>query len=249
MVVTDDNFATIVEAVEQGRSIYANILRFVQYLFSCNLAEILVVFAAIVVGWPLPLAALQVLWLNMITDVFPAMALALEPASPDAMGRPPLDPREPLVNRRFAGLIAWQGGLLAAVTLLAFWIGMRWYGVAGEGRRHAVTIAFMTLAIVQVSHAFNARSQRRSALDARLFTNGWLWAAVAVCVALQMAAVYLPFLQQVLRTVPLGAADWGLVAACALAPIGVVELVKLAGRLRRPAADPIARDLGIAEGQ
>jgi Ca2+-transporting ATPase len=236
MVVTDDNFATIVVAVEQGRSIYANILRFVQYLFSCNLAEILIVFVAIVVGWPLPLAALQVLWLNMITDVFPAMALALEPSSPDAMGRPPLDPREPLVSRRFAGLIAWQGGFLASLTLLAFWIGMRWYGVEGDGRRHAVTIAFMTLALVQVFHAFNARSQRRSALDARLFTNGWLWAAVAVCIALQLAAVYLPLLQRVLHTVPLGGADWGLVAACAVATVGVVELVKLAGRVARPRA-------------
>jgi P-type Ca2+ transporter type 2C len=229
MVVTDDNFATIVAAVEQGRVIYANILRFVHYLFSCNLAEILVVFVAILAGWPLPLAALQVLWLNMITDVFPALALALEPSSPDAMRRPPLDPREPLMNRRFTALIAWQGGLLAAVTLLAYWVGMRWYGAAGDGLRHAVTVAFMTLALVQVFHAFNARSQRRSALDARLFTNGWLWAAVMACVMLQLAAVYWPFLQRVLHTAPLTAADWGLVGACALAPVLVVELVKLAG--------------------
>jgi Ca2+-transporting ATPase len=94
MVITDDNFATIVGAVEQGRVIYANILRFVHYLFSCNLAEILVVFTALMIGWPLPLAALQILWLNMITDVFPAMALALEPSNPDAMKRPPRDPKQ-----------------------------------------------------------------------------------------------------------------------------------------------------------
>jgi Ca2+-transporting ATPase len=235
MVITDDNFATIVAAVEQGRVIYANILRFVHYLFSCNLAEILVVFVAILIGWPLPLAALQVLWLNMITDVFPAMALALEPSSPDAMKRMPRDPREPLLNRQFVGLIAWQGTLLATVTLLAFGFGMRWYGADGPGLRHAITIAFMTLALTQVWHAFNARSQRRSALSSQVFRNGWLWTAVGACVGLQLLAVYWPFLQRVLHTVPLTLADWGLVVACSLAPVAVIETVKFArGRLAIP---------------
>src|SRR3954471_11220567 len=108
MIITDDNFATIVVAVEQGRIIYANILKFVHYLFSCNLAEILVVFLSIMLGWPMPLGALQILWLNLVTDVFPAMALALEPSAPGMMRRPPLDPREKLLNRQFVGLIAWQ---------------------------------------------------------------------------------------------------------------------------------------------
>ena len=230
MVLTDDNFATIVGAVEQGRVVYANILRFVHYLFSCNLAEILVIFVALMVGWPLPLGALQILWLNMITDVFPAMALALEASNPDAMTRPPRDPREPLVTRRFVGLIGWQGLLLSGVTLVGFGVAMRWYGSEGEGLRHAATVAFMTLALAQVFHAFNARSQRRSAFTARLFTNGWLWAAVAGTTLLQLAAVYTPFLQGVLHTTPLTAADWGLVLACGLAPVGVVELVKLGQR-------------------
>lgn len=193
---------------------------------------------------PLPLAALQVLWLNMITDVLPALAIALEPGSPDAMERPPLDPREPLINRRFAGLIAWQGVLLATVTLIAFWVGMRWYGVTEGGQRHAVTIAFMTLALVQVLHAFNVRSRHRSALGARLFTNGWLWSASAVCVVLQLVAVYLPFLQRVLHTVPLGAPDWILIAVCAFAPIAVVELVKLVARISLPGH--AVSDLGTA---
>jgi P-type Ca2+ transporter type 2C len=230
MVITDDNFATIVGAVAQGRVIYANILRFVHYLFSCNLAEILVVFAALMVGWPLPLGALQILWLNMITDVFPAMALALEPSNPDAMKRPPRDPREPLVTPRFVWLISWQGFLLSGVTLLAFLIGMRWHGAEGAGLRHATTMAFMTLALTQVFHTFNARSQRHSAFTARLFTNAWLWAAVAASLLLQVAAVYVPFLQAVLHTTALTVADWGVVLACALAPVGVVELVKLGQR-------------------
>ena len=121
MVITDDNFASIVGAVEQGRIIYGNILRFLHYLFSCNFSEILTVFIALMIGWPLPLVALQILWLNLITDIFPAFALALEPSAPDVMKRPPRDPQESLLTRRFVGLIVWQGLLLAGVTLLAFW--------------------------------------------------------------------------------------------------------------------------------
>jgi P-type Ca2+ transporter type 2C len=230
MVITDDNFATIVAAVEQGRVIYANIVRFIHYLFSCNFSEILVVFIAIMLGWPLPLGPLQVLWLNVITDVFPAMALALEPSSPGSMKRPPRDPREPLVTRGFLGLIAWQGLLLAAVTLLAFRVGLDWHGDTGDGLRRAVTMAFMTLALAQVAHAFNARSRQRSAFSDRLFTNGWLWAAVGACVVLQLAAVYWPALQAVLGTAALTAGEWGIVLACSLAPVAVVEVVKLVTR-------------------
>jgi Ca2+-transporting ATPase len=230
LIITDDNFATIVVAVEQGRIIYANILRFIHYLFSCNIAEIASVFAAIIIGWPLPLGPLQVLWLNIVTDVFPAMALALEPSAPDVMRRPPHDPKQPLMTPRFVGLIAWQGLLLAGVTLVTFFAGMQWYGTGGTGLRHAVTMGFMTLALAQVCHAFNARSQRRSAFTDRLFTNGWLWGAVLACVLLQVAAVYWPPLQGALRTVPLTVSDWAIVAAASLAPVAVVELVKLSQR-------------------
>lgn len=230
MIITDDNFATIERAVEQGRMIYSNILRFIHYLFSCNFSEIVTVFAAIMVGWPLPLAALQILWLNIITDVFPAMALALEPSAPDVMKQKPRDPQERLLNRQFALLIAWQGLLLAGVTLTAFAIGLSWYGTEGEGLRHAVTISFMTLALAQVFHAFNSRSQYETIFNNRLFANPWLWGAVALCLTLQFAAVYVPLLQTVLRTVPLELSDWGLVLASALAPVLIVELVKLGQR-------------------
>lgn len=227
MVITDDNFATIVAAVEQGRVIVHNILRFIHYLFSCNFAEIVTVGAAIMIGWPLPLGVMQILWLNLVTDIFPAMALALEPSAPGVMRRPPRDPAEPLMTTAFGWLIVWQGALLAGCALAAFAVGMRWYGVEGEGLRHAVTIAFMTLAMAQVFHAFNARSRNRSALKSRLFTNGWLWGATGICVALQLAAVEVPILREVLRTVALSWTDWGVVAAGALTPVIVVELVKL----------------------
>jgi Ca2+-transporting ATPase len=120
---------------------------------------------------------------------------------------------------RFVWLISWQGMLLSGVTLVAFFLGMCWYGAEGPGLRHATTLAFMTLALAQVFHAFNARSQVRSAFTAQLFTNGWLWAAVAACLLLQLAAVYVPFLQTVLRTDSLTVADWGVVLACSLIPV------------------------------
>lgn len=230
MVITDDNFATIVRAVEQGRIIVHNILRFIHYLFSCNLGEILTVSLAIMIGWPLPLGVLQILWLNLVTDIFPAMALALEPSAPDVMDRPPRDPAQPLMTPGFGWLIAWQGTLLAGCTLATFAVGMRWYGASGDGLRHAGTLAFMTLALAQTFHAFNARSRTRSAFTSRLFTNAWLWGATLVCVGLQIAAVTVPFLRGVLRTTALTLADWALVGAASLVPVLVVELVKAARR-------------------
>ncbi len=226
MVITDDNFATIVRAVEQGRIIHANILRFIHYLFSCNFAEIVTVFLAIMLGWPLPLGPLQILWLNMVTDIFPALALALEPSAPDMMRRGPRDPKESLLTPRFLALIAWQGLLLAGVSLLAFHAGLRAHGSDGAGLRRATTMVFMTLALAQIFHTFNARSRSRSAFTARLFTNGWFWGAVLTCLLLQTAAVGVPILRTVLLTVPPTLHDWAVISGCALAPVAVVEMVK-----------------------
>ena len=125
------------------------------------------------------------------------------------------------------GLIAWQGLLLAAATLVAFRVGLDRHGSEGAGLLRAETMAFMTLALAQVAHAFNARSQRRTAFTSRLFTNGWLWAAVLACVLLQAAAVSVPLLQRVLHTVPPSPSDWAVIIACSLAPVAVVEIVKL----------------------
>jgi magnesium-transporting ATPase (P-type) len=172
----------------------------------------------------------QITALNMITDIFPALALALEPSAPGMMSRPPHDPKAPLLSGRLLLMIGWQGVLLAAVTLLAFFIGMQIYGAEGEGLKHAITVAFMTLALVQVVHVFSSRSETRSAFGGRLFKNGWLWGAVVLCLLLQVAAVYVPFLRAILHTVPLDAIDWGVVAACALFPLAVVEVVKLIQR-------------------
>ena len=236
VVITDDDFSTIVRAVEQGRIVVHNLLRFIHYLFSCNLSEIVTIFAAVAMGWPLPLGVLQILWLNLVTDIFPAMALALEPSAPDVMTHPPRPPNEPLMTPRFGFLIVWQGVLLAGCTLASFAVGMRWYGRTGTGLAHAVTITFMTLAMAQIFHAFNARSRTRSAFTSHLGRNAFLWGATAMCLLLQVCAVTVPGLRQVLHTSPLSAPDWGLVAAASLAPVAVVEAIKLLTRGARGGA-------------
>jgi P-type Ca2+ transporter type 2C len=236
IVITDDNFSTIVGAVEQGRVIVSNILRFIHYLFACNFAEILTVFTAIMLGWPLPIAVLQILWLNMVTDLFPALALAMEPAGDAVMLQPPRDPRAPLMTRSFAWLIAWQGVVLAACTLVSFRVGLQWYGDTGAGLAHAVTIAFMTLSMVQIAHTLNARSRTHSLFSSGLFKNRWLLAAIGFSVLVQLLTVHVPFLRNLLDTVPLVLRDWELILACTVVPLIVVEVVKLIARaaVRKP---------------
>lgn len=235
MVITDDNFSSIVNAVEQGRIIYGNILRFLHYLLSCNFSEILTIFIALMSGWPLPLTALQILWLNLVTDVFPAFALALEPSAPGAMKRPPRHPKEPLLSVNLAVRIGLEGLLLAGVTLVAFGVGMRWHGMDDEHLYRPTTMAFTTLALAQVFHVFSARSQSRSAFTRRLFVNPWVWLAVAGCVALQLAAIYVPLLRRVLQTMSPSLSEWGVIVACSLAPLAIVEVSKL---IRRYVARP-----------
>ena len=239
MVITDDNFSSIVSAVREGRIIYGNILRFLRYILSCNFSEILVIFAALLLGWPLPLVALQILWLNLVTDTFPAFALALEPASPGVMRQPPRDPSEALLSRRFLGLIAWQGLLLAAATLLAYGIGLSRHGSDGEGLKQATTMAFMTLALVQIFHAFSARSHVRSIFGRGSFSNRWLWGATAVCLLLQATAISLPPLQRLLHTVPPSLADWAVILTCSLLPLLLIEFFKNLRRRSQPKGKPI----------
>lgn len=227
MVITDDNFASIVHAVEQGRCIYENIKRCLHYLLSCNFSELLTIFLALILNFPLPLVALQILWLNLVTDVLPAFALAIEPSSPDSMRRPPRDPNDSILTTRFAGLIIWQGLLLACVTLLSFWIGLQQYGNQGDEIRKASTMAFMTLAFAQIFHTFSTRSQRRLTFATYLFTNSWFWAAMIFCLSIQIATPYLTLSQRLLHIVPPSASDWIVILACSLLPVFLVELTKI----------------------
>lgn len=232
VVLADDNFATIVRAVAGGRTIYANIIKFVHMMFSHNLGEVITIFVAILIGWPLPLLPLQILWVNLVTDVFPAMALAVEPGSKETMQRPPRSPQEALLSRRFVFLIVWQATMLAVITLVAYWWAL---GVYGAGS-HARTIALVALIGVQLGHFFNCRSRTRSAFEG-LFRNPFIWVATALVIGLQLMAIYWPAVARVLDTVPLNREDWYVIGFATIAPIVIVEITKLARfiRLRRHA--------------
>ncbi|HEX6202973.1 MAG TPA: HAD-IC family P-type ATPase [Thermoanaerobaculia bacterium] len=239
VVLQDDRFDTIAAAVEEGRVIFDNIRKFIYYLFSCNAAEVLVLFVAGVAVLPLPLGPLQLLWLNLLTDVFPAMALAVEPAEPDVMARPPRDPASGLLSARLVRRLG-----LAALLITAGTLGVFLWGLAGGGDpRRAATLAFATLAFAQLAHVIDARSPAPLLASRRLFANRWAWAAIGGVAALQVAAVHLPPLQAVLDTVALSPADWGAVAAGALAPLLAAQAIKgLRRRLaRRRAGGPVTQ--------
>jgi Ca2+-transporting ATPase len=225
VVLADDNFATILKAVEGGRAIYANIHKFVHLMFSENLAEVLVIFSSLVIGWPLPLLPLQILWVNLVTDVFPALALSVEPGSPDAMRRPPSSPQAALLSTRFFILILWQSAMLAGITLCCYWWALREYGAGA----HARTIALLALVGVQLGHTFNCRSRTRSALEG-LSRNPYLWIASAVVIALQLSAIYFRPLGDVLETAPINGSDWTVAGISIVAPIMIVEATKLLSR-------------------
>jgi Ca2+-transporting ATPase len=232
MVLTDDRFQTIGAAVEEGRVIYDNIRKFVFYLFSCNVAEVLVLLGASLAGMPVPLLPLQILWLNLVTDTFPALALAMEPAEPEIMQRPPRRPDEALLSAAFVRAIGFYAMLITLVTLAAFGWGL----TRGDPAR-AITIAFMTLALAQLFHLGNARSRGPVLRPSRVVANPWALASVALVVGLQLLAVYWAPLADVLRTVPLSATEWGMVAALSVAPAVIgqtLELTQSRRATRRP---------------
>lgn len=228
VVLADDNFETILNAVKGGRTIYANITKFVHMMFSHNLGEVLMIFTAISAGLSLPLLPLQILWMNLVTDVFPALALAVEPASPEIMNRPPRSSRSTLLSRSFLVLIGWQALILGAIGLSAFIWALYNYGPSA----HARTIALFALVSVQLGHTFNCRSRSRSTFN-ELFSNPFLWLATLVVVLLQILAVYLSPLAKVLGTVKPNAIDWVVICSCALLIVAIVEVAKLAYRWRR----------------
>jgi Ca2+-transporting ATPase len=220
VVLVDDNFASIVGAVREGRVIYGNLRKVIHFLFSCNLSEILVIFAAIVAGLPSPLAPLQILWVNLVTDILPAMALVREPAEPDVMRRPPRDPRQPLVTWSRGLRILVEGACLAAGVLSAYtWVVLQ----AGPGPR-AHTVAFVALVLVHPLQALHCRSTERRWW--RLPPNHLVWVALAVLIAVQWAAVSWAPLAGLLGSTPLGAEDWLTVAIAVVWPVALLEAFK-----------------------
>ncbi|MFA5096372.1 MAG: calcium-transporting P-type ATPase, PMR1-type [Candidatus Omnitrophota bacterium] len=223
MVVTDDNFASIVAAVEEGRGIYDNIKKFIHYLLSCNAGEILVMFAASLAGLPLPLLPIHILWVNLVTDGFPALALGVDPVEPGIMERPPRKPGEAVVTRQRALLMLMQGAFIAFCSLFAFVFVLF---IEKEGIGRARTAAFVVLACSQLFHAFNCRSATVSLFKLGVFTNMKLIYAAGLSFTLQMAVVYVPFLQRVFKTEPLGLFDWLLVVGISSLPLWAMEAWK-----------------------
>jgi Ca2+-transporting ATPase len=230
MVLTDDNFASIVAAIEEGRAVFDNIQRVVLYLLCCNLGEVLFMFGAALVGWPVPLLPIHLLWINLITDGLPALTLGMEPPGPDIMDRPPRPPREPIINRARGLHILVYGALIAFSMAIGF--GYAW-SRQDASLATARTIAFCIAAFSQMFFAFGCRNERLVFPQLGLFSNFAMLAAILGSMALQLATVLLPIAEPIFDTVPLTPFQWGLVLALSLIPATVLELSKLARRVRK----------------
>ncbi len=231
MVLTDDNYASIVSAVEEGRVIYSNIRKFVYYLLSCNVGEIMIIFLAMIAGWPVPLTPILLLVLNLVTDGLPALALGMEKGDPDNMRRPPRRPDEPVINRQMVWGIAIQTVAITAATLSAFIIGLRWFP---DNLKAAQTMAFATLSISELFRAYTSRSDRHSLWTIGLFSNKWMQWAVLVSLIIVLAIIYVPFLDPVFSTTFLGLREWLVIVPLVLVPATAAEANKLLLRRRNP---------------
>lgn len=221
MVLLDDRFPTIVEAVRQGRVIFDNIQKFIHYLFSCNLSEIMLIFIAILLGVPTPLIALQILWLNLVTDVFPALAMAWETPEAETMSKPPRDPGKPIITNRLKFRIVFQGAILTMGPLLVYLFTLNNGFTLLESR----TSGFMTLALVQLFHVFNVRRKNGLGFDTSVLNNPYLWGAFVFTLGLQFLAVYTPLMQKVLHTTALTLNMWLLVLAGSIGPIVLLQII------------------------
>ncbi len=213
MVLNDDAFATIIAAMHQGRVIFANIRKFVLYLMSCNVSEVMVVGLAVGIGLPAPLLPLQILFLNLVTDVFPAFALGLGKGGDGVMDRPPRDPTEPILDKRRWAYIALLGCVITAATLGAFTLSLYWLELPAA---QSVTVAFVTLALAQLWNVFNMREAGSAILVNEVTCNPWVWGAITLCLALLAAALWLPGLADVLKLPVPGVSGLALAGAMSL---------------------------------
>jgi Ca2+-transporting ATPase len=230
VVLLDDNFATIVSAVEEGRRIYDNIRKVLWFLLSCNAGELMLMFTAGLIGLPSPLAPIHLLWVNLITDGIPALCLSLEPAEPHSMRRRPRRPGAPLLSRGAWLLIIGQGLLLALTSGAAFLIGWRGEGGSVELGQ---SMAFCTLVYDELLRAWTARSRTRNIWQMGLFTNPWLLIGLVATAVTQFALVQIPFMQRLLRVESMDWQHWGMIFALALVPTVVIEIGKLILRTRQ----------------
>ena len=236
MILTDDNFSTIVAAIEEGRGIYSNIRKAIHYLLSCNMGEIITIFGATLLGFTqMPLVPVQLLWLNLVTDSLPALALGVEPVEQGVMERQPRDAHAPLFDRSFSLRLLWQGALVGGLTLGAYLLGLNRLSVPGMEGAVANTMAFATLTLSQLVHAFNVRSEEQSLFTKGVLSNPAMNRAFLIGLALQLAVLIVPPLQGVFSVVGMDRKQWTAVLLLAAAPIPACELVKAFGRQKRGA--------------
>ena len=230
MVLADDNFATIVSAVEEGRRIYTNIRKSVQFLLASNLAEVLLIFIATLLGFTV-LKPVHLLWINLITDTFPALALGMEPAEADSMKRAPRGSDEGVFSGGMGADIAVQGAMAALITLAAYFIGHRMESGAWEiaGSRDGMTMAFLALSMTEVFHSFNMRSQRGSVFGLKT-RNGYLWGAMLLSLLSTAAVIFVPMLAAAFGFETISFAEYITAMALALTVIPLTELYKLIRR-------------------
>jgi Ca2+-transporting ATPase len=225
MTLTDDNFASIVAAVEEGRGVFGNIKKYLMYLLSSNVGEMLLMAVASLVGMPLPLSAVQILYVNLVTDGLPALALAVDPPEPDLMKRPPRDPRTGIFTRPVVVLML-TGGAWSAVINLSLFVGAL---NLGRSLSEAMTLTFLSLVLIQFFKAYNFRSDRHSILI-RPFANRWLNLAIVAELLLLPLVLYVPFLSEAFGTAALPLTDWLLVLGLAASIVPVLETVKWMAR-------------------
>ena len=251
MVLTDDNYASIVAAVEQGRIIYSNIRKFVFFLLSSNIAEIMIIFLATLAGLPAPLTAIQLLWLNLITDGAPALALAVEKGDPDIMDQKPRAKNEPIVNRSMAVGLVVQTIAQTGAVLTAFGLGLLWHLEAGADLignpityilqhdwqgidvQTAETMAFVTLSLAELFRAYTVRSERASLFSIGIFSNRYMQYAVGLSIGLLLLVINVPFLQPIFNTHFLSLREWSVVLSLALMPAVAEEITKFFLRLKK----------------
>jgi Ca2+-transporting ATPase len=234
MVLTDDNYASIVSAIEQGRIIYSNIRKFVYYLISCNMAEIMIIFLSMLITGRSPLTAIQLLWLNLVTDGAPALSLATEKGDPDIMQQPPRPTKEPIINRFMVSGITVQTIAITVTTLAAFFIGLY---TNPEHVEYAETMAFVTLSVSELLRAFTSRSEYYPILKIGIFSNKWMNWAVIGSLVLIVGVVYIPFFNPIFNTLPLTWTQWSEILPLLLVPSIAAEATKYFGAKKMQAQE------------
>ena len=237
MILADDNFVTIVEAVKTGRHIYANIKKAIHFLIATNIGEIVAIFFGLLLGLETPLLAIQLLWINLVTDSFPAIALGMEPAEKDIMNRKPNDSKKSIFADGLWKKIFVEGFMIGILTLFAFSLGNKLYGLQ-VGR----TMAFISLSMLELVHSFNVRSEE-SLFKAGLFKNKYLIGAFLIGTILQVGVVVIPKIADIFDVVLLNNKQWIYTAIISILPLVIVEIQKKINTIRfeRPVYKPVIR--------